>query len=52
MPAVTRSLISDVSSSGMAPMIVNIARPKGYILDMDDIPEPLNRARMPFENAA
>ena len=44
MPAVTRSLISDVSSSGIAPMIVNIARPKGSILDMDDIPSPKSRS--------
>ena len=29
MPAVTRSLISDDSSSAMAPMMVNIARPMG-----------------------
>jgi len=29
IPAITRSLISDDSSSAMAPMMVNIARPRG-----------------------
>jgi hypothetical protein len=29
MPAVTRSLMSDDSSSAIAPMMVNIARPIG-----------------------
>ena len=32
MPAVTRSLMSDDSSSAIAPMIVNIARPIGLLV--------------------
>ena len=50
IPAVTRSLISEDSSSAMAPMMVNIARPMQIKVTAPALPRALSRlAAAPYD---